>query len=96
MFLIGELHIVFAFLNGIGKYIQDSGIDQTFVEAGLYGPAALSQILRGKHMKHGKEARMVMYLCLHKMYMKEFFDQTTRTGKENAIPYISSFIRISE
>ena len=57
----------------MGKYIQDSGIDQTFIEAGLYGPATLNQILRGKHMKRGMEAHMVMYLCLHKMYMKEFF-----------------------
>ena len=80
----------------MGKYIQDSGIDQTFIEAGLYGPAALSQILRGKHIKYGKKARMVMYLCLHKMYMKEFFDQIPRTRRDNAIPYISSFIRISE
>ena len=80
----------------MGKYIQDSGIDQTFVEAGLYGPAALSQILRGKHMKHGMEACMVMYLFLHKIYLKEFFDQIPRTRREHAIPYISSFIRITE
>ena len=31
----GELHIAFAFLHTMGKYIQGSGIDQTFIEAGL-------------------------------------------------------------
>ena len=50
-----------------------NGIVQTFIEAGLYGPATLSQILRGKHMKCGMKAHMVIYFCLHKMYMKEFF-----------------------
>ena len=56
----------------MGKYIQDSGIDQTFIETGLYGPATLNQILRGKHMKSEMEAHMVIYLCLRKMYIKEF------------------------
>ena len=65
VFHLGELHIVFAFLHAIGKYIQDSGIDQTFIEAGLYGPPTLNQILRGKHMKDGMEAHTVMYLSLH-------------------------------
>ena len=69
----GELHIVFGFIHAMGKYIQDSGIDQTLFEAGLYGPGTLNQILSGKHMKRGMEAHNVMYLCLHKMYMKEFF-----------------------
>ena len=67
VFCPGELHIVFAFLHAMGKYIQDSGIDQTFIEAGLYGPATLHQI-----EWNGMEAHMVMYLCLHKMYTKEF------------------------
>ena len=57
----------------MAKNIQDSGIDQTFIEAELYGPATLNQISGDKHMKRGMEAHMVMYLCLHKMYMKEFF-----------------------
>ena len=69
----GELHIVFGFLHAMGKYIQDSGIDQTLFEAGLYGPGTLNEILSGKHMKRGMEAHNVIYLCLHKMYMKEFF-----------------------
>ena len=46
-----ELHIVFAFLHAIGKYIEGSGLDQILIEAVIYGPASLAQILRGKHMK---------------------------------------------
>ena len=56
-----------------GKYIQDSDIEQIFIEAVLYGPATLNPILRGKHMKHRMEVHMVMYLCLRKLYMKECF-----------------------
>ena len=57
----------------MGKYIQDSGIDKAFIEVGLYWPVTLNQILKGKHIKRGMEAHMVMNLCLHKMYMKELF-----------------------
>ena len=62
----------------MGKYVQDSGIDQTFIEAELYGAATLNQILRGKHTKRGVEAHMVMYLCFHRMYMKEFFTKYSK------------------
>ena len=67
VFRPGELHIVFAFLYAMEKYIQDSAIDQTFIAAGLHGPATLNQILRGKHMIRGMEAHIVMYLWLHEM-----------------------------
>ena len=40
------------------KYIQDSGIDQTFIKAGLYRPATLNQVMRGKHRKRRMEAHV--------------------------------------
>ena len=45
VFRHGELHVVIALLYAIGKYIQNSGIGQTFIEAGLSGRATLNQIL---------------------------------------------------
>ena len=42
VFRPGELHVVFALLHAVEKYIQDSGIDQTFTKAGLYGSATLN------------------------------------------------------
>ena len=68
VFRLGELHIVFAFLKVLGKYISCSGLDQILVEAGVYGPTTLSQILDGKHMKRGFEAHMVLYLSLAKLF----------------------------
>ena len=39
----GELHIVFAFLKVIGKYILGSGIDEMLNEAEVYGPITIGQ-----------------------------------------------------
>ena len=64
IFRLGELHIVFAFLKVLGKYINCSGLDQILVDTEIYGPTTLSQILNGKHMKRGFEAHMILYLPL--------------------------------
>ena len=64
---LGELHIVFAFLKVIGKYIQGSGMNQVLIEAGIYGTTTLGQILEGKHMKRAMEVHMVIYQSLCKI-----------------------------
>ena len=35
----------------MGKYIENSGLDQVFIESSIYGPTTLNQIVQGKHMK---------------------------------------------
>ena len=41
---LGELHIMFALLKALGKYIEVSGIDDIWIESGLYGPAVTRQL----------------------------------------------------
>ena len=48
VFRMGELHIVFAFLKCIGKFIDNSGLDEIFVEPDIYEPQTLEQIKGGK------------------------------------------------
>ena len=67
---LGELHIVFAMLKCIGKYIEDSGLDRLFVEAGLYGQSTLSQVLNGKRMKRAMETHLTMYLAPYCVYLR--------------------------
>ena len=47
----GEFHIVMAQLKTIGACIEHSGIDMAWIEADLYGPSTVSQILEGNHVK---------------------------------------------
>ena len=55
IFRMGELHIVFAVLRTLGKIIDGSGLDQSFIEARIYGPNTVEQIKSGKHMKRSFE-----------------------------------------
>lgn len=43
----GELHIVMAQVRTIGSFIEDSGLDMCWIEADLYGPSTVKQILEG-------------------------------------------------
>ena len=76
IFRLGELHIVFAMLKVIGKYIEGSGVvDKVFTEAGIYGETTLKQILDGKHMKRAVEAHITMYLALSSIYFHEWYSE---------------------
>ena len=50
IFRLGELHIVFAMIKVLGKYIENIGLDRLFIEPGIYGETTLGQIINGKHM----------------------------------------------
>ena len=51
----GELHIVMAQLKTIGAYIENSGIDMAWIEADLYGPSTVSQILEATMLNDQKQ-----------------------------------------
>ena len=72
LFRPGELHIVFLALAALGKYVEGSGIDQAWVEAGLYSPTTVTQILSGKHMYRALEAHTVTLLALYSLYFQKF------------------------
>ena len=71
----GELHIVMAQLRTIGAFIEDSGIDLCWIEADLYGPTTVKQIIDGNHVKRGQAAHMVTLQALFAMYQNAFFLQ---------------------
>ena len=72
LFRPGELHIVFWALAALGKYVEGSGIDQAWVEAGQYSPTTVTQILNGKHMYRALEAHTVTLLALYSLYFRKF------------------------
>ena len=71
VFRMGELHIVFAFLKCIGKFIDNSRLDERFVESGIYGPQTLEQIKGGKHMKRSFEAYLTLFIALYELYLEK-------------------------
>ncbi|ESP03457.1 hypothetical protein LOTGIDRAFT_171396 [Lottia gigantea] len=48
---LGELHTIFAHLRAMGSFIENSGIDVSWLEADVYGPNTIRQIINCSHMK---------------------------------------------
>ena len=71
---IGELHTVFSALKAIGRYIEGSGIDQLWVEAGMYTSTTVRQILEGTHLFRAMEAHMVTLITLYSLLMPALWD----------------------
>ena len=76
---LGELHIMFALLKALGKYIEGSGIDDIWIESGLYGPAVTRQIFSGKHFKRGIEAHVVNLIALISLYFDSVSENSNDT-----------------
>ena len=76
-----ELHIVMAQLRTIGGSIEDSGIDLCWIEADLYGPTTVKQIIDGNLVKIGQAAHMVTLQALCAMYHNAFFPSRTTISR---------------
>ena len=98
IFRLGELHIVFAFLKVLGKYINCSGLDQILNDIVIYGPTTLSQILNGKHMKQGFEAHMILYLSLSNLFYNDLLKvyPLTQLNLADELAKLNGNIRLSK
>ena len=73
LFRPGELHIIFWALATVGDYIEGSGIDQAWVEAGLYSATTVSnQILKGKHLYRSLECNFVTTISIYTLFFKKY------------------------
>ena len=69
---LGELHTVMAALRALGTSIEDSGFDDAWVEAGIYGSTTKHQILDGNHMKRALTAHSMTYSVLSDFHVDAF------------------------
>ena len=79
-------------LKCIRKYIEESGLDRLFVEAGFCGESTLSQILNRNHMKRAMEVHLTMYLALYCVYLRGFKLKGHKLPIDAIKPEINLFI----
>ena len=79
---IGEMHTIMTALRAAGASIGDSGLEDTWCEAGLYGPTTIHQILEGKHLKRALDAHLTTYQALFDLYMDVFMSENPESKDE--------------
>ena len=67
---LGELHVVMAALRAIGVSMENSGIDDAWMEADVYGSATTRHIL-----KRTLRAHIYSYMALYELAPDEFFKE---------------------
>lgn len=70
---LGELHAVMAALRALGSSIENSGIDDAWIEADVYGTATTRQILKCSNYKRCLRAHIYSYIALYELVLEEFF-----------------------
>ena len=72
---LGELHAVMAALRALRTSIENSGIDDAWIEADLYGTATTRQILKCSHYKRALRAHIHTYMSLYELVLEQFFTE---------------------
>ena len=71
---LGELHVVMAALHALGTSIENSDIDDAWIEADVCGSATTRQILKCTHYKRALRAYTYSYVALYEITLEEFFN----------------------
>lgn len=66
---LGGLHTSMCFLNAIGDHMKGSGLVETWVEGGLFGPNATEHVMNGKAYKRAMRAHKITLQSLWQLLM---------------------------
>ena len=72
---LGELHISMAHFRGIGNYMSSSGIENIWIESGVYGPATTRSIIRCTHYKRTFQAHEDTLIALFSLFINKFYEE---------------------
>ena len=64
---------IMAALRALAASIENSGIDDAWMEAHVYGSVTTRQILKCTHYKRALRAHIYSYVALYEMALEEFF-----------------------
>ena len=67
---LGELHTVMAALRALGTSIENSGIDDAWIESDVYGSSTVRQILQCSHYKRSLQAHIHTYMAMYEIVLE--------------------------
>ena len=83
---MGGLHICFSFLRAIGQHMEYSGLEDVWVETGVFGQNTASKVLEGKAYNYrAVRGHLLTYETLWRLRLQYFREWLTRrdTGTPN-------------
>ena len=71
----GPFHIVLCALQCLGTTLDSSGLDEVWIETGLYSSITVVQFLNGNHHNRALDHHQVSSKVLFDLWMYAFFEQ---------------------
>lgn len=88
---LGGFHITKVLHGCIGKYLNESGIKNLFIETELFGMNVINQILEGKHYARCVKAYNYLGEAFRRLQIEEFITEENLIDCENEIVQIILF-----
>ncbi|KAL5006672.1 hypothetical protein ScPMuIL_015478 [Solemya velum] len=84
----GQIHIALCALRCLGKTVEGSGLDELWVERGLYDTAVVSQILSGNHFSLAFRCHQITLHVFSDLHFEAFFGEHPEIypAKKDAAP----------
>ena len=80
MIRLGGFHIALNYLALIGKMFQESGLEDVFIESGLYGSSSTMALLRGKSYNRGIRGHKLIMEALLRLKWDAFCSWVSKAG----------------
>ena len=72
--MLGDLHILFNFLKAIGQHVECAGLDDIWVDVGLFAQNSTPEMMDGKAYYRGVDTHWLMKPCV------EFDGKSSKNG----------------
>ena len=69
---LGGFHIEKVIISCIGKFLEESWIENIFIENEIFGPGVVENVLSGGHYVHGKHGIALISEALHWLQLLQF------------------------
>ena len=64
--MLGNLHVIYNYLNAIGQHFENSGADDICIGSGLFATNSLvEEVVMGKFPLLGSGQSMILYIIVH-------------------------------
>lgn len=88
---VGPFHVEMSFFKVIGKFIEDCGLTQIMVNAGLLASGSVSSFLTGKHFNRCKKLHPLIAVTLEILHFEFFLENEDIVLSSECFEYLSNF-----
>ena len=79
--MLGDLHILFNFLKAIGQHFENSGLDDIWVESGLFAQNSVESMMDGKAYYRAVRGHTLAYEALSRIRWEHVLEWMKAEGK---------------